>query len=424
MHSAFLCVLCGLIRSSWFLLARIAWVALLLACFAPPLLKFPSTPFCFTIAFPYITMSTMLKLIANEFPVTGTFIKSEPLGTGHINDTLLVTFVENNSNHQYVFQRINNSVFKEPLKVMQNIILVTQHLQKKHDIENSTVVARTRMRFLQSKNGHYWCIDQEGKYWRVYHYIDRTYTLDMVQTEANAYIAGAAFAKFQKELADLGGEKLHETIPDFHNTPKRYHDFENAVDTDRYKRARSCKTEIDFAQTRSAVASAFAELIKAGSVPVRIVHNDAKLNNVLIDETTHKGLCIIDLDTVMPGTILHDFGDLVRSSTSLSKEDEQDLSKVFVRLSLFTALAQGYISEARDFLQKTEYENLVTAGKVIVFELGIRFLTDYLNGDTYFKIKYPEHNLVRCRTQFKLLQSIEMQETQLQKIINSLIMCP
>lgn len=359
----------------------------------------------------------ILETVGSRFQISGEFNHGEPLGTGHINDTYLVCHDGNGNVNKYVFQRINDDVFKEPVKVMENIIRVTQHQRMKKNQKGINNTERTCLHFFPTKVGTYYYLDEQGKYWRAYTFIDSARTYDVVETEEHAYTAGAAFAKFQKELVDLPGPRLHETIPDFHNTRKRFADFEQAVETDSANRVCYCKDAIAFACRREKITDVLTQYMQRGMLPERIIHNDAKLNNVLIDNSTNTGICVIDLDTVMPGSVLYDFGDLVRSSTSPVREDERDLSRVAVQLTIFKALAEGYISEASAFLTQVEYDHLVFGAKVIVFEQGIRFLTDFLNGDTYYKTKYPLHNLDRCRNQFKVVESIEEHEEQLNRII-------
>jgi Ser/Thr protein kinase RdoA (MazF antagonist) len=262
-------------------------------------------------------------------------------------------------------------------------------------------------------------LDQDGNYWRVYLMIERARTYDVLESKDQAFQAAKAFGEFQKQLVDIPGGRLHETIPDFHNTPKRFENFKKALDADSQNRAKHAEKEIDFFLSKADMASKLLDLSAEGLIPERITHNDTKLNNVMIDDETGEGLCVIDLDTVMPGLALYDFGDMVRTGTSPAAEDERDLSKVFMRMEMFEALAGGYLESAAAFLTKTEVEYLPFSGKLITYEIGLRFITDYLEGDVYFKIHRENHNLDRCRTQMKLVQSIEEQEEEMAKFIES-----
>lgn len=362
----------------------------------------------------------MLNKIGSQFKIAGEFVNGGPYGSGHINDTYIATYKHNGKSIKYIHQRINGHVFKEPQKVMENVVRVTKHLLIKLEGNGVNDIKRSCLRMIPSLNGVPYFVDEEGKYWRTCYFIENAHTCDIVETADQAFAAGAAFAQFQRLLVDLPGGRLHEIIPDFHNTVKRYRDFENAVEVDRSKRASLCQEEIAFVRYREPIVSILTELMAKGDLPERITHNDTKLNNVMLDDKTNEGLCIIDLDTVMPGTVLYDFGDLVRTSTCPAAEDEKDLSKVYLHVSLFKALAEGYISKAREFLNDVERKHLVFSGRLITFEQGIRFLTDYLKGNNYYKTKYEEHNLDRCRNQFKLVGSIEEKESELNKIIEDI----
>jgi aminoglycoside phosphotransferase (APT) family kinase protein len=259
-------------------------------------------------------------------------------------------------------------------------------------------------------------VDEKGDFWRAYLFIDRATTYNSVESSDQAFQAAKAFGEFQRMLADLPSPRLHDTIPDFHHTPKRFAVLEKAIADDVAGRAALAQPEIDFALAHKPLASA---IIHAG-LPERVTHNDTKINNVLLDDATGEGTCVIDLDTVMPGLAAYDFGDMVRTATCPTPEDEQDLSKVRMEFPLFEALARGYMSTAAGFLIPEEKESLAIAGKLITFEIGIRFLTDYLSGDTYFKTHRQGHNLDRCRAQFKLLESIEQQEDRIRALLRSL----
>ena len=347
----------------------------------------------------------------------GDFMFGKPYGSGHINDTFAVTYSQGHKPVKYIQQRINDHVFREPAKLMENIARVTDHQRRKRPETGQSEINRFCLQLVRAKDERPFHIDEEGKYWRTYIFIEDAHSYDVVETPKQAYEAAAAFGRFQKTLVDLPGGRLHEIILDFHNTGKRFETLQQAIQADAFDRVKLCEKEIAFARERRAISSVLVDLLAAGRLPERISHNDTKLNNILFDDLTQSGICVIDLDTVMPGSALYDFGDLVRSSTISAAEDEKDLDKVYMQIPMFEALARGYLAETRDFLTDLEKEHLTFSGRLIAFELGLRFLGDFLNNDTYFKTKFDQHNLVRCRTQFRLVQSIEENEEQMQQII-------
>jgi Ser/Thr protein kinase RdoA (MazF antagonist) len=336
-----------------------------------------------------------------------------PYGSGHINDTYRVFLQDGSADRSFILQRINHHIFKNPVALMENIERVTAHMCGK--LNGSADGDRRALRLLPSHHGKLWHEDDGGNYWRAYNFIGGAKSYDAVETVQQAYQAGRAFGNFQEMLADLPEPRLHESIRDFHNTPKRFAAFQEAVEADVANRAASAKPEIEFAMARGELAGRLLE----ADLPDRVTHNDTKLNNVLIDDATGEGICVIDLDTVMPGLAAYDFGDMVRTTTSPAKEDEQDLSKVKMDLAMFEALLRGYLDAAGRFLTTGEKEVLAFSGKLITFEIGIRFLTDYLSGDTYFKVHRPGHNLDRARTQFKLIESIEEQESAMEGLVRT-----
>jgi aminoglycoside phosphotransferase (APT) family kinase protein len=352
-----------------------------------------------------------VRAVARQFQIYGAFLHAEPYGTGHINDTYRATFDQGGAPVRYIFQRINHKVFQNPVLLMENIQRVTTHLGCK--TANERDFSRAVLTLVPAHDGRSWHQDPEGNFWRVFVFIEKARTYDAVETPRQAFAAAKAFGHFQKLLADLPRPSLHHTIPDFHNTPKRFARLEQAVAADKVDRAKLVSPEIDFALRHKPIVG----VLLAAGLPERVTHNDTKLNNVMFDDATGDGLCVIDLDTVMPGLALYDFGDMVRTTTSPAKEDERDLSKVQMQLPMFEALLHGYGSEAGDFLTQAEWRHLAFSGKLITFEIGIRFLTDFLEGDTYFKVHRPDHNLDRCRTQFKLVQSIEQQEPQMNQLV-------
>lgn len=351
---------------------------------------------------------------AHAFSIEGEFGGAEPYGSGHINDSYRAVFQRNGSPSFYLLQRINHHIFKNPVTLMDNIERVTAHLGAQvagHPDRNRRVLT-----LVPTRSGGVLHVDESGDYWRAYLFIDRATTYNSVGSPDQAFQAAKAFGDFQRMLADLPAPRLHDTIPDFHHTPKRFAALEQAIAGDVAGRVALAQPEIDFALARKPLASA---IIDAG-LPERVTHNDTKINNVMLDDATGEGTCVIDLDTVMPGLAAYDFGDMVRTATSPAAEDERDLSKVRMEFPLFEALARGYMSTAGGFLTAQEKESLAVAGKLITFEIGIRFLTDYLSGDTYFKVHREGHNLDRTRTQFKLLESIEQQEDRIRALLRSL----
>jgi thiamine kinase-like enzyme len=351
---------------------------------------------------------------ARAFAISGEFAGAGPYGSGHINDSYCAIFEHGGARTRYLLQRINHHIFKNPVVLMENIERVTAHLATK--VADDPDHDRRALRLIPTQAGGVLHVDAEGNYWRAYQFIENATTYNSVQSPEQAFQAARAFGEFQRMLADLPAPRLHDTIPDFHHTPKRFAALEQAIAADVAGRAARCRPELDFAQARKSLTS---RLVEAG-LPERVTHNDTKINNVLLDDATGVGTCVIDLDTVMPGLAAYDFGDMVRTATSPAPEDEQDLSRVNMEFPLFEALARGYLSTAGGFLTPAEKESLAFAGKLITFEIGIRFLTDYLSGDTYFKVHRDGHNLDRCRAQFKLVQSIEFQEERMAELIRSI----
>jgi len=358
-----------------------------------------------------------IKEVVNFFQIYGDFISAEPYGSGHINDTFLVNINQSGKCVQYIAQRINHLIFKNPEGLMENIQRVTEHQATKFSGDDAS---RQHLTLILTKDGDAFYKTNEGNYWRIYLFIDKSKTYDIIESPSQAFQAAKAFGDFQKSLVDLSGGRLVDTIPDFHNTPMRFKALEDAIEADSHNRAKLAKAEINFAMDYKSISPILLDLNSKGLIPERVTHNDTKLNNVMIDDKTGDGICVIDLDTTMPGLVLYDFGDMIRTSTSPALEDEIDLSKVQMQMPMFEALAKGYISSAGEFLTKTEKEYLPFSGKLITYEIGLRFLTDYLSGDGYFKIHREGHNLDRCRTQFKLVSSINEQEDTMNEFISKL----
>jgi Ser/Thr protein kinase RdoA (MazF antagonist) len=361
-----------------------------------------------------------LKQISRHFQIYGEILHAEPLKIGHINETYTATYNQGGMRVRYIHQKLNRNVFKNPAGVMKNIMRVTGHLRKKLEAHNVPDLTRRALVVIPTRDGSAYHENGGHDVWRTFVYVEGVQTHEAVQTPAQAFQAGKAFGEFQSLLVDLPGGRLVETILDFHHTRKRFENFQNAVQADRVNRAASARREIEFAQKRQAMTGVIVDAMRAGKIPERITHNDTKFNNVMLDVVTGDAMCIVDLDTVMPGCALYDFGDMVRTTTSPTLEDELDLSKVQMQMPMFKMLAKGYLARAGQFLTKREKELIAFSGKLITFEIGLRFLTDYLSGDVYFRTHRPEHNLDRCRTQFKLVESIERQESAMQKFVDGL----
>jgi hypothetical protein len=358
-----------------------------------------------------MTSPANVAAAARQFAAGGDFLIAQPYGTGHINDTFRVVFAQAGVEVPMILQRINHNIFKNPEALMSNIERVTAHVTAQ--VADQPDAARRALTLIPTHDGAPFYRDGEGNWWRMYRFVERTRSYDAVETPRQAYQAAFAFGQFQQQLATLPAPRLHDTIPDFHHTPKRFAALQAAISADSVNRAIEAAPEIAFALSRQPMVSV---LLDAG-LPERVTHNDTKFNNVLLDDQTDEGLCVIDLDTVMPGLVLYDFGDMVRTATSPAKEDERDLSRVSMRMPVFEALVRGYLAAAGGFLTPAERQFLAFSGKLITFEIGLRFLTDYLSGDTYFKVHCPEHNLDRCRTQFQLVRSIESQEEAMHRIV-------
>lgn len=341
-----------------------------------------------------------------HFPATGESISIEPFGPGHINDSFLVISRSGDRvSERFLLQRLNSRVFERPVEVIENMQRVCDQLRAaaRRRGDNSD---RSVLRLLPTRSGETFWHDSSG-HWRLMPFIERTRAVESVTQPEQAYQAALAFGRFQADLIDLPGARLHETIPDFHDTPRRFDALDLAIAADSADRERSCRPEIEFAMERRDRAGVLLDLRRGGAIPERIVHNDAKISNVLLDADTGWAICVVDLDTVMPGLSLFDFGDMVRTMATYAAEDEPDLTQVRVEIELFEALARGYLESAGGFLTPVERANLVPAGWVIALEQGVRFLADYLAGDRYYKTRSDDQNLQRTRTQFAILRSIE-----------------
>ena len=359
-----------------------------------------------------------IKKIAENFNIDGKLIQSESFGSGHINDTYCLTCEKDSSEIHYILQRINHQVFKNPPAMMENIRRVTDHIRQKLQEQQNKLASR-QLVVIDTKDGADFYRDDQGNYWRLYNRIENAITYDTIESPELAYEAARMFGRFAAMLTDLPGPPLHETIVDFHATPKRFKTFTEVLRQDPCNRVKDAGAEIDFVLQNAGICDVLLNHVEKGEIPVRVTHNDTKINNVLLDEKTYEGVCVIDLDTVMPGLSLYDFGDMVRTATNPAEEDERDLSKVTMRLSIFEMLLKGFAEETHTFLTPAEKNNLVFSGKLITFEQMIRFLADHLAGDIYYKIHREGHNLDRCRTQMKMVQSITAQQEAMNALAGS-----
>lgn len=360
-----------------------------------------------------MTEAARIRSVANQFAFAGEFARAERWGSGHIQESYCVECNADSATRRYLLQRINQSVFHDVPALMENIRRVTEHVAER--VKGQPDAERRVLRLVATHDRRLWHEEPDGACWRAYRMIQGTRSFEAVESPEQAFEAARAFGEFQAMLADLPPPRLAETIPDFHNTPKRLATLEQAIAQDAVDRVASVQVEIEFALARRELAGVLVQ----GGLPERIVHNDTKLNNVLFDEASGRALCVIDLDTVMPGLAPCDFGDMVRTATCSAAEDERDLTKVAMQLPLFEALLRGYVSAASGFLTHGEKAVLGVAGKVITYEQGIRFLTDYLAGDRYYRVHREAQNLDRCRTQFALLASLEHQEAAMERFVRA-----
>ena len=345
-----------------------------------------------------------MEQLFNAFQFDGDLVSMTHYGNGHINDTYRVITTTN----QYIIQRINHYVFKQPEQLMANYRLVTEYLK--------TIVSdplRETLTIIPTKDNKDLYISEDGNYYRAILFIDHCLCLETMTGPEDFYQTGIAFGTFQTQLSNFDASKLYESIPNFHNTPKRLETFKQALQNASEERKISAKTEIDFILSHEQDAHALYNM----NLPLRVTHNDTKLNNILFDEQTKKALCIIDLDTIMPGFVANDFGDSIRSGATYSKEDEPNVDLVTLDLPLYEAFFKGFVEGAKSILTPEEIQSLPVGAKTITLEQAIRFLTDYLENDVYYKIDYPEHNLVRTRTQIKMVQEMEKHHEFIQSLL-------
>lgn len=340
----------------------------------------------------------------------------ERYGSGHINDTFLLVCKIGEGTHRYILQRMNRDIFKDTEGLMENVTGVTSFLRKKIE-ERGGEPDRETLNVVPTRDGKSFFTDSLGNCWRGYHFIEDATSYDIVEKPEDFYESAYAFGNFQGLLAEYPAEKLHETIPHFHDTPVRFETFKKAVEEDICGRKEFVEKEIAFVMDREADLSVTMDMLREGKLPLRVTHNDTKLNNIMIDNKTGKGICVIDLDTVMPGLSINDFGDSIRFGANTAAEDETDISKVSLSLPLYEIYVKGFLEGCRGSLTKEELKMLPMGAKLMTLECGIRFLTDYLSGDTYFKIHRENHNLDRCRTQFALVADMEKKWNEMKEIV-------
>lgn len=364
-------------------------------------------------------MTYNIHEIYSLFQTDGSFLSAETIGSGHIHDTIRIVTAEHEKD-DYIIQRLNNKVFKNIPELQNNIERVTVHLRNKLKQIPGSDIKRECLQLIPARDGKSWIQDKEGCYWRMYVYIPDHRTYDVVDNTDLAFEGGKATGRFQAMLSDMPGGPLFETIPFFHDIERRLDTFIATVRKDPVGRAGEVKEEIKMVLDRAEEMKTILRLGREGKIPLRITHNDTKFNNILLDHN-NKALCIIDLDTVMPGYVHYDFGDAIRTATNSAAEDEHDLSKVFMKIDLFTAYAEGYLSEAAETLNEVEKEYLAFAPKLITYTMAVRFLTDYIDGDNYYKIHHEHHNIQRARAQLKLVRSMEDHYGDMQGIIKKIL---
>ncbi len=362
-------------------------------------------------------MDNKLFKVIERFNVEGEILTAEPYGSGHINSTYYVRMRNSGKEYEYILQKINKNVFKEPAKLMENYLNVTEFLRK-IIIEESGDPERETINVIKTKNGESFTVDDDGEYWRLIIFVTDSMSFDKVETPEQFYDSAVAFGNFQYLLRNYPADTLNETIPNFHNTPVRYNNLMKAVAEDKCGRLASVLPEVDFCRAREDFSATLERARENGSLPLRVTHNDTKLNNILFDAPTGKAVCIIDLDTIMPGYSVNDFGDSIRFGATTALEDERDLSLVNFDISLYEMYVKGFIEGAKGGLTDTELELLPVGAIMMTLECGMRFLTDYLEGDTYFRTSREGQNLDRARNQFKLVSDMEKKLPEMHEIVN------
>jgi Ser/Thr protein kinase RdoA (MazF antagonist) len=361
-------------------------------------------------------MGTDLGAIGRQFAIDGEYVSGGPHGTGHINDTFAATFRQTGGTKRFILQRINHHVFKDIEGLMSNIVAVTGYLSRKIRAAGGDPLRET-LTLVPTRAGRSYHQTAGGEFWRAYVFIEGARTYESVERMEHVHAAGRAYGDFQNLLRDFPSETLIETIPGFHHTGRRFENFLDAVEADVANRARAATREIEFVTSRAHLVPVLVELTREGKLRTRITHNDTKFNNVMIDDRTGAGVCVIDLDTVMPGLSLYDFGDSIRSMANTGAEDEPDLSRVDFDLQVYASYARGYLEATGGFLDREELELLPLAAILMTLECGMRFLEDHLRGDIYFKTTRPDHNLDRCRTQFKLVEGMEQAQEAMSLLV-------
>lgn len=362
-------------------------------------------------------MNKNIMAVIEQFGLDGNILEATPYGNGYINDTYAITCqLSTDRKKRYILQRINHEIFKNPEQLMQNFRKITEYLRERI-IENGGDSKREALSIVPTLDHQDYYKDESGNYWRVLAFIEQSITYEVVSNADDFYRTAKTFGNFQRLLKDFPASSLYETIPNFHNTIARYETFLEAVTNNKSGRAQFVQKEIDFIVERKNETASLLNLLNDDKLPLKVTHNDTKLSNILMDENTNAPLCVIDLDTIMPGLAAYDFGDSIRAGACWTAEDEKDLTKVFMDLELYEAFAKGFIEGAQDGLSKLEIQTLPIGAKTITLEQGIRFLTDYLDGDLYYKTTYSEQNLDRARTQLKLVSDMETKWDKMNEII-------
>lgn len=364
-------------------------------------------------------MINKINEVMKNFGISGEFKSYKIFNSGHINTTCMIVVDDNGIEKKYVMQKINTNVFKRPVEVMENISNVTTFIKNKYE-QLGCNASRSVLNFHKTQNGYNYTIDNNGDYWRLYDYIDNSITYDEADCKI-LYETGKAFGEFQKTLSDYPIEDLYDTIPNFHNTPKRYESFKKVLENDPMGRAQGVRDEIESYSNLEELVSQMQHKVEAGMLPIRVTHNDTKCNNVLFDKDTHKYLCVIDLDTVMPGLVGFDFGDAMRFASNTRAEDSTDLENVKVDMEKFEAFTRGFVEIVGKSLTKEEIDTLVLGAITMTTECGLRFLTDYIDGDNYFKTNYPNHNLDRARCQLKLALNMIEHRKEMQECVDKCV---
>ncbi len=360
-----------------------------------------------------------IERISSFFEFSGVFKRADPYGSGHINDTYLCISEQEGRVERHIIQRINHHIFTDPLTMMNNGVRVAEHLRQKLIAEQATDLDRRSLRFVRTKSGTIGHLDDDGRYWRAMRFIPNAQTHEFASTPKHTFEAAIAFGRFQSQLLDLPPESLPPVIPFFHHTPKRLDALIAAIANDAENRVASARRTIDFALHRQPLCAELQTRLERGELPLRVTHNDAKIDNVLIDTTRCEGLCVVDLDTVGAGLVHFDFGDLLRTAVFAAGEAEQAIDSIHIDMEMARAAVAGYLTGAKGFLQPSELDTLAISGKLLALETGIRFLTDHLDGDRYFKTAYRDQNLQRARSQFRRVELLEQHEDELVRLIRT-----